>query len=161
MKARGTTIDKIGAKARASRSLVKRASTIVEDVPVDGAMPVISEIDNIDVAYGRYFTDSENDGAMRVAFIGMDVANALFSAGPATAVGEEINVAGLPYRVIGIQTAKGTVFGVPQDNFITLPLKTYGNNFGGCYISKRRPGPTTLSKMQSTKLVSSCVHADI
>ena len=131
LKARGTTIDKIGAKARASRSLVKRGSTFVEDVPVDGAMPVISEIDNIDVAYGRYFTDSENDGAMRVAFVGMDVANALFSAGPATAIGEEINVAGLPYRVIGIQTAKGTVFGVPQDNFITLPLKTYGNNFGG------------------------------
>jgi len=131
LKARGTTIDKIGAKARASRSLVKRGSTFVEDVPVDGAMPVIGEIDNIDVAYGRYFTDSENDGAMRVAFIGMDVANALFSAGPATAIGEEINVAGLPYRVIGILTAKGTVFGVPQDNFITLPLKTYGNNFGG------------------------------
>jgi putative ABC transport system permease protein len=131
LKARGTTFDKIGAKARASRSLVKRGSTFVEDVPVDGAMPVISEIDNIDVAYGRYFTDPENDGAMRVAFIGMDVANALFSAGPATAIGEEINVAGLPYRVIGIQTAKGTVFGVPQDNFITLPLKTYGNNFGG------------------------------
>ena len=131
LKARSTTIDKIGAKARASRSLIKRGSTFAEDVPVDGAMPVISDIDNIDVAYGRYFTDPENDGAMRVAFIGMDVANALFSAGPATAIGEEINVAGLPYRVIGIQTAKGTVFGVPQDNFVTLPLKTYGNNFGG------------------------------
>jgi putative ABC transport system permease protein len=131
LKARGTTIDKIGAKARASRSLVKRGSTFVEDVPVDGAMPVISEIDNTDIAYGRYFTDSENDGAMRVAFVGMDVANALFPAGPATAIGEEINVAGLPYRIIGIQTAKGTVFGVPQDNFVTLPLKTYGNNFGG------------------------------
>src|SRR6185436_17903608 len=48
-----------------------------------------------------------------------------------SAIGEEINVAGLPYRVIGIAVAKGTVFGVPQDNFITLPLKTYGNNFGG------------------------------
>ena len=131
LKARGTMIDKIGAKARAQRSLVKRESKFVEDVPVDGAMPVISEIDNVDVAYGRYFTDSENDGAMRVAFIGVDVANALFTAGPATAVGEEINVAGLPYRIIGVRTAKGTVFGIPQDNFVTLPLKTYGNNFGG------------------------------
>lgn len=131
LKARAALIDKIGAKARASRSLVKRGSKFAEDVPVDGAMPVVSEIDNVDVAYGRYFTDSENDGAMRVAFIGVDVANALFPAGPATAIGEEINVAGLPYRVIGVQTAKGTVFGVPQDNFITLPLKTYGNNFGG------------------------------
>jgi putative ABC transport system permease protein len=131
LKARGALIDKIGAKARAQRSLVKRGSKFVEDVPVDGAMPVISEIDNVDVAYGRYFTDSENDGAMRVAFIGVDVANALFPAGTATAIGEEINVAGLPYRIVGVRTAKGTVFGIPQDNFVTLPLKTYGNNFGG------------------------------
>ena len=131
LKARGALIDKIGAKARASRSLVKRGSKLVEDVPVDGAMPVINEIDNIDAAEGRYFTDSENDGALRVAFIGMNVATALFPAGASTAIGEEINVAGLPYRVIGIAAAKGTVFGIPQDNFITLPLKTYGNNFGG------------------------------
>lgn len=131
LKQRGTLIDKIGAKARATRSLVKRGSALIEDVPVDGSMPVISEIDNIDVAEGRYITEAENDSAMRVAFIGMDVANALFPAGSATAIGEEINVAGLPYRVIGVQVAKGTVFGVPQDNFVTLPLKTYGNNFGG------------------------------
>jgi len=131
LKARGTLIDKIGAKARATRSLVKRASKFAEDVPVDGAMPVISEIDNVDVEYGRYFTDAENDGAMRVAFIGVDVANALFTAGPGSAIGEEINVAGLPYRIVGVRTARGTVFGVPQDNFVTLPLKTYGNNFGG------------------------------
>jgi putative ABC transport system permease protein len=131
LRARAALIDKIGAKARATRSLVKRGPKFVEDVPVDGAMPVISEIDNIDAEEGRYFTDSENDGAMRVAFIGVDVANALFPAGTSTAIGEEINVAGLPYRIIGIAAAKGTVFGVPQDNFVTLPLKTYGNNFGG------------------------------
>ena len=74
---------------------------------------------------------------MRVAFIGMDVANALFPAGVTLAIGEEITVSGLPYRVVGIATAKGTVFGMPQDNFITLPLKTYGNNFGG-FIRNRQ-----------------------
>jgi putative ABC transport system permease protein len=128
---RSVLIDKIGAKARPSRSVIRRGSKIAEDVPVDGAMPVIADIDNIDVAEGRYFTQSEHDAGMRVAFIGMDVANALFPAGAATSLGEEIIVAGLPYRIIGIATAKGTVFGVPQDNFVTLPLKTYGNNFGG------------------------------
>jgi len=131
LRERSALIDKIGAKARASRALVKRGVQIIEDVPVDGAMPIIAEIDNIESAEGRYFTQSENDAAMRVAFIGMDVANALFPAGPATALGEEISAAGLPYRVIGVAVAKGTVFGVPQDNFVTLPLKTYGNNFGG------------------------------
>ena len=131
LRERASLIEKIGAKARQQRSLVKRESKVIEDVPVDGAMPIVSEIENVEPEYGRYFTQAENDGALRVAYIGMDVANALFPAGAETALNDEINVAGLPYRVIGVATAKGTVFGIPQDNFITLPLKTYGNNFGG------------------------------
>lgn len=131
LRSRATLVEKIGAKARAQRSMVKRDSKLVQDVPVNGAMPIVSEIDNVEVEEGRYFSQAENDSAMRVAYLGMDVATALFPAGPETALGQEISVAGLPYRVIGVATAKGTVFGVPQDNFITLPLKTYGNNFGG------------------------------
>ena len=131
LRSRTALMDKIGAKARAQRSEVKRGAQIIQDVPVDGAMPVTAEIDNVDVSDGRYFTDSENDAAMRVAFVGMDVANALFPAGSDTAIGQEIYVAGLPYHIIGVAVAKGTVFGIPQDNFVTLPLKTYGNNFGG------------------------------
>src|SRR6185436_4006061 len=57
LKERSTLIDKIGAKARASRSEVKRENKIVQDVPVDGAMSVIGDIDNIDVSDGRYITD--------------------------------------------------------------------------------------------------------
>jgi putative ABC transport system permease protein len=131
LRERASLIEKIGAKARQQRSLVKRESKVIEDVPVDGAMPIVSEIENVEPEIGRYFSQPENDGAMRVAYIGMDVANALFPAGAETALNQEINVAGLPYRVIGVATAKGTVFGIPQDNFVTLPLKTYGNNFGG------------------------------
>jgi putative ABC transport system permease protein len=33
--------------------------------------------------------------------------------------------------VIGVEVAKGTVFGIPQDTFIILPLKTYAVNYGG------------------------------
>jgi len=131
LRERSSLIEKIGAKARAQRSMIKRESKLVEDVAVDGAMPIVSEIENVEPEYGRYFTQSENDGAMRVAYIGTDVATALFPAGAETALNQEISVAGLPYRVIGVATAKGTVFGIPQDSFVTLPLKTYGNNFGG------------------------------
>jgi putative ABC transport system permease protein len=36
----------------------------------------------------------------------------------------------MPYRVIGVETARGTVFGIPQDNFVIIPLKTYATNYG-------------------------------
>ena len=129
LKSRATLIGRIGAKARPSRVEVKRGSEILEEVPVDGALPIIADIDNLDVAEGRYFSEPENDAAMRVAYIGADVATKLFPSG--SVLGQEISIAGLPYRVIGVAAAKGTVFGVPQDMFITLPLKTYANNFGG------------------------------
>ncbi|MDQ3221063.1 MAG: ABC transporter permease, partial [Acidobacteriota bacterium] len=129
IRSRSQLIDKIGAKAGANRREIKTSKETMEEVTVDGAEPVIGEIENVDVAQGRYFTDAENNNSMRVAFIGQDVAEKLFPQG--SPVGEEINIRGIPYRVIGVQVAKGTVFGMPQDAFVQLPLKTYGANFGG------------------------------
>jgi len=129
LKERATLVGRIGAKARGTPSEVKRGSQSIEDVFVSGATPNIAEIENKDIADGRFLSDPENDAAQRVAYIGADVATKLFPAG--SPVGQEINIAGLPYRVIGVEAVKGTVFGIPQDNFIQVPLKTYANNFGG------------------------------
>jgi putative ABC transport system permease protein len=129
LKERTTLVGKIGAKARSSPSEVKRGNQVIQDVFVAGATANIADIENRDVADGRYIADPENDAAQRVAYIGADVATKLFPAG--NPVGQEITIAGLPYRVIGVEAVKGTVFGVPQDNFIHVPLKTYANNFGG------------------------------
>lgn len=129
LRARAQVISKIGAKAGGNRRTIKAGLNVMEDVTVDGAEPIMREIEKIDIAEGRYFTDAENNNTMRVAFIGKDVADTLFPRGGA--VGEELVINGIPYRVLGIQTAKGTVFGRPQDAFVQLPLKTYGANFGG------------------------------
>lgn len=128
LRARAQLIERLGAKANATRSQIKRNSEILEDVPVDGATANVADIDNLDIADGRFFSEAENDAASRVAYIGADVATKLFPAG--NPIGGEIVIAGLPYRVIGVGTAKGTIFGVPQDNYVTIPLKTYASNFG-------------------------------
>jgi putative ABC transport system permease protein len=122
-------IDKIGAKAGNMSRDIKRDNETLHDVQVIGSEPIIAEIEKRDIAEGRYFSEPENNNAVRVAYIGMDVANKLFPAG--NAVGQEITIQGIPYKIIGIQTAKGTVFGQPQDNFVELPIKTFGSAFGG------------------------------
>jgi putative ABC transport system permease protein len=129
LKQRATLIGKIGAKARSSPSQVKRGNEVLDDVFVSGATAITAEIDNRDIADGRFFTEAENDAAQRVAYVGADVANKLFPAG--NAVGQEILIRGLPYRLIGVEAPRGTVFGIPQDTFIVVPLKTYAINFGG------------------------------
>jgi putative ABC transport system permease protein len=128
LKARLTLTDKLGAGARPVTADVKRGSEIIQDVPIDGTQAVVGDINNVDVADGRYFTDAEDNNASRVAYIGADVANKLYPSG--SAVGQDIDISGLSYRVVGVATAKGTVFGIPQDNFVTLPLMTYRRNFG-------------------------------
>lgn len=126
---RAQLVDKIGAKAWPNVVEVKRGTEILRDIQIDGGEPVVGEIDKLDIAEGRYFTDAENNNAMRVAFVGSEIAEKLFPFGDA--LGGEIDINGIPYRIIGIQTAKGTVFGMPQDNFVQFPLQTYGANFGG------------------------------
>ncbi|HEX8639014.1 MAG TPA: ABC transporter permease [Pyrinomonadaceae bacterium] len=126
---RAQLIDKIGAKAGGGTREIKRGNETLRDVGISGAEPVIAEIEKLDIAQGRYFTEVENNNSMRVVYVGMDVATKLFPQGDA--LGGEITISGIPYRIIGIQTAKGTVFGQPQDVFVQLPIKTYGSNFGG------------------------------
>jgi putative ABC transport system permease protein len=129
IRARAQLIERIGAKSGGGRTDIKRGSEILQEVSVSGAEPVIAEIEKTDIADGRYFTETENNGAARVAFVGADIATKLFPQGDA--IGGEISIRGIEYRIIGIQTAKGTVFGQPMDSFVQLPIKTYGKAFGG------------------------------
>ena len=128
LRERATLIDKIGARARGTPSEVKRGDQVLEDVFVSGATANCVDIENRDVADGRFIAQPENDNGARVAYLGADIANKLFSGSP---LGQEITIRGLPYRVIGVEVAKGTVFGMPQDNFIIIPLKTYSISYGG------------------------------
>ena len=128
LRERATLIDKIGARARVTPSEVKRGDQVLEDVFVSGATANCVDIENRDVADGRFIAEPENDNGARVAYLGADIADKLFTGNP---IGQEISIRGLPYRVIGVEVAKGTVFGMPQDNFIIIPLKTYSINYGG------------------------------
>jgi putative ABC transport system permease protein len=123
-----TLIGKIGAKARGTPSQIKRNDQVLDDVIVIGATANTADIDNRTIANGRFFTDTEADGAARVAYVGADIASKLFPAG--NPIGGQIDIRGLPYRVIGVEEVKGTVFGIPQDSFIVIPLKTYSLDFG-------------------------------
>ena len=128
LRERTTLVDKLGAKAMGSPSLLKRGNESAENVSVDGATSNCVDIENLDVADGRYFTNIEDSTAQNVVFLGADVATKLFP--NSSPVGQEITIRGLPYRVVGVAAAKGTVFGMPQDIFATVPLRTYIKHFG-------------------------------
>ena len=147
LKEKATLINKLGAKARGTPTEIKRGDQLLEDVFVIGATANTADIDNRNIEFGRFFSDVEAEGAARVAYIGADIATKLFPAG--NPVNGEIYVRGLPYRVIGVEAVKGTVFGVPQDNFVVIPLKTYQVDFGPL-IRQRSLYFTATSKSDET-----------
>jgi putative ABC transport system permease protein len=128
LRTRLTLTDKLAAGARPDNAQVKRGNEVLESISVDGEQAALGDIEQVDVEDGRFFTDLEDSTSARVAFIGADIANKLFPS--SSAVGGEIIINGMSYRVIGVAVAKGTVFGIPQDNFVTLPLRTFRQNFG-------------------------------
>ncbi|HMM79326.1 MAG TPA: ABC transporter permease [Pyrinomonadaceae bacterium] len=136
-------IGAIGAKAGNTSRDIKHGSETLTNVSITGAEPIIAEIDKLDIAEGRFFSGAENDNAARVIYIGMDVANKFFPRGGA--IGQEISISGIPYRVIGTQVAKGTVFGRPMDNFVMMPIKTFGAAFGGL-TNSRAPSFSVTAK---------------
>ena len=93
LKERATLIGKIGARARGTPSEIKRGDQTLEDVFVSGATAAIADIENRDIADGRFIVDPENDAAQRVAYLGADVATKLFPVG--SPMGQEISIAGL------------------------------------------------------------------
>jgi len=127
-------VGQVGAKAGGVTREVRYEGEALADVSITGVEPVIGEIEKVDVAEGRYFSDSDNRNSLRIAFIGADVQTKLFPQGGV--VGSDINIGGLPYKVIGVQAAKGTVFGQSQDNFILLPIRTFATGFGGLKFNR-------------------------
>src|SRR5438552_1198651 len=73
-----TLIAKLGAKARGTPAEVKRNDQVLDEIFVTGATANTADIDNRNIANGRFFTDTENDAAAHVAYIGADIANKLF-----------------------------------------------------------------------------------
>jgi putative ABC transport system permease protein len=113
----------------AGRSVtVHRGTEISEGVGLQGTSPNIGVITNIEAEEGRFLSEIENDRHMNVAFIGHDLKDKFFAG--ATPIGQIITAEGVPFEVVGVAKAKGSVFGQSQDNFLIIPINTYFKIWG-------------------------------
>jgi putative ABC transport system permease protein len=70
-----------------------------------GVEPLYSEVRNIQVDRGRFFTDTENDNGQRVAVLGDNVRKQLFGDRPAVP-GASVALNGLTFRIVGFMPPK-------------------------------------------------------
>ena len=87
-----------------------------------GTTPEYIDINNFQVAEGRFFDDTDIKLVKRVAAIGNTVRHELFGESPA--LGEEIKIQGQTFKVIAIMAAKGqSTFSDPDDQ-VFIPIST-------------------------------------
>ena len=99
----------------------------IEDVNFEGVTPSMINIGQAEVEWGRFITESDYAHSAPVCFIGQDLVTEFFSS--VDPLGKEILVGGKPFQVIGMAKKIGSTFGQSQDNFVQIPLTTFGKDF--------------------------------
>jgi putative ABC transport system permease protein len=118
----GDSIHDVGAQEDVAGD-VKFGAINLFRVHISATTPNIAEIERIETAEGRYFDKPEEENRRNVTFIGADVADKLFPT--ASPLGQTIRIDGRPFEIIGVGQAKGSVFGQPQDMYVSMPLSTF------------------------------------
>ena len=127
LKSHATLTRELGMVANRGVTLNSGSQTS-EGVQLMGASPNVAVILDFEADQGRFYSEIENNRRMSVAFIGKDVADKFFPGGDA--VGRTLTVEGIPFQVVGVAKAKGSVFGQSQDNFVIVPAETYFKVWG-------------------------------
>jgi putative ABC transport system permease protein len=106
---------------------VKYKGHLMHEVNLAAETPNMIDIGQAKVESGRYINDTDYAHESMVCFIGQDLVDEFFSS--LDPIGKEINVRGIPFRVIGVAARIGTTFGQSQDKFVQIPLTTFRKVF--------------------------------
>jgi len=99
---------------------VKFGNIILEGVSILGTTADFPSVRDMDVAQGRYFTETETERKTKVAVLGANLAEELF--GEENPVGQQITVGTTRLTIIGVMQAEGMVGGTDYDNYLFTPI---------------------------------------
>jgi putative ABC transport system permease protein len=102
---------------------VKRAGQNI-NVSVVGTTPNYVAVKNYTVTAGRMFTAGEDESRRGYAVLGSAIPE-MFSANPVAMIGQQIQIRGIPFEIVGVLSVKGSGggFGNPDEQ-ILIPLQT-------------------------------------
>jgi putative ABC transport system permease protein len=125
-----------------------RAGTKEQFTSVLGVLETTPKVFVRSLARGSYLTRSDVDTSRRVAVLGAGVAQRLF--GDRDAVGQQVSVAGVRFRVIGVFAPLGQSLGVDRDDEVHIPITTAHRLFGTNRVDGfaiKAPDPKTVDAL--------------
>jgi len=107
-----------------TRNLQIKRGNLNQNTSIVGTTPNYTAVKNYTVVAGRMFTAGEDEGRRRYAVLGSAIPDML-NANPAAMIGQEIQIRGIPFEIIGVLGTKGSAggFGNPDEQ-ILIPLQT-------------------------------------
>ena len=89
---------------------------------INGIEPQYQDIRTIELEYGRNFTSQDEAQVSRIAIVGFDIAEQLF--GQRNLLGEQLDINGLPYTVVGKirKKTQDSNYSGPDNNKIFVPF---------------------------------------
>lgn len=105
---------------------------------------------------GRFFTTAQDKSGARVVIIGQTIKTNLFNGH--NPIGEKITIDKAKYTVIGVAKARGSVFGIDQDNTVLVPITAAQRQFNvtsvnTIYLSAKKPELVPLVKKQANEVL--------
>jgi putative ABC transport system permease protein len=108
----------------ADRVHVSYAGKVAKDIELVGAEETYFRIRNYELTAGRAFTAQEVRAAQPVLVVGHELAEKLLPG--LDPIGKEVQIGGIPYRIIGVVEKQGTLFGISLDKFAVMPFTAQG-----------------------------------
>jgi putative ABC transport system permease protein len=96
---------------------------------VGGVTTEFLPANNYTISEGRWFTEQDILSERHICVLGMDIVDKVFiNTNP---LGQDIEIDGNKYQVIGILAPKGQSLGQSQDNVVLIPIRTIDEIYGG------------------------------
>lgn len=129
-------------------------------VTLIGTESKVSSLRNVEVAFGGFFDENDEQNLERKAVIGFKVYENLFF--PESPIGKSVFIFRAPTQIVGVMSEKGTdMFGQDQDIIVYMPLSTFMRRYSnvdyvrGAYIRIRDGVSPTAFKAKLREFIRS------
>jgi putative ABC transport system permease protein len=126
VKAAGALVQFVRPELGVGTFAVKYQDRKAKNTILEGDTASVKDVVDLDIASGRWFTETDDERHATVIVLGHDTAEELFPV--ESPLGKEINIEGRLFEVIGVLAKVKSVFGGgtnPDDNRVLFPLTTF------------------------------------
>jgi putative ABC transport system permease protein len=111
-----------------TESRVAVEGRVIKNIDVRGRDYAYPFVDNYELSSGRHITTLEDRENGQVAVIGWEVYTSLIK--PRSPLGRLIKIGNRHFKVVGVATDRGSVFGQTRNRYVIVPLGAYRKLFG-------------------------------